>query len=254
VDFVEGTVGAREHLVGEPVWESAQDALAADVSGRHQARVLELPRTRRAWSVPAGRKAALRRGFKRGMDIVLASLALVVFAPVMLAAALLIVLDSPGPALFRQERHGLDGRAFRIFKFRTMSVLEDGDDVVQVREGDTRVTRMGRFLRKSSIDELPQLLNVIRGEMSLVGPRPHAVVHDRVYARLIADYDLRQRVKPGITGWAQVNGLRGETPTVDAMRRRVELDIWYAGHATFALDALILLRTPLEVFRRRNAY
>ena len=116
------------------------------------------------------------------------------------------------------------------------------------------MTRAGRFLRKSSVDELPQLVNVIRGEMSLVGPRPHAIAHDEMYARLIPDYPLRHLVKPGITGWAQVNGLRGETPTVDIMRRRVDLDIWYAGHANVALDALILLRTPLEILRRRNAH
>jgi putative colanic acid biosynthesis UDP-glucose lipid carrier transferase len=188
------------------------------------------------------------------MDVVLACVAIVLFAPVMLVTATLIALDSRGPVLFRQKRLGLDGKPFNIFKFRTMTVLGDGADVVQVREGDKRVTRVGRFLRKSSIDELPQFVNVIRGEMSLVGPRPHAIAHDEMYARLIPDYPLRQLVKPGITGWAQVNGFRGETPTVDIMRRRVDLDIWYAGHANAALDALILLRTPLEILRRRNAH
>jgi lipopolysaccharide/colanic/teichoic acid biosynthesis glycosyltransferase len=169
------------------------------------------------------------------------------------ATALAIALDSAGPVLFRQKRLGRDGVPFSIFKFRTMTVLEDGADVVQARENDDRITRVGRFLRKSSIDELPQFLNVILGEMSLVGPRPHAIAHDEMYGRLIPDYTLRQLVKPGITGWAQVNGLRGETPTVDVMRRRVEHDLWYVAHFSALLDIQVLFRTPLEILRKRNA-
>jgi lipopolysaccharide/colanic/teichoic acid biosynthesis glycosyltransferase len=135
-----------------------------------------------------------------------------------------------------------------------MTVVEDGERVVQASRDDARITRIGAFLRAASLDELPQLINVIKGEMSLVGPRPHAAAHDALYARLIPEYEQRQRVKPGITGWAQVNGFRGGTPTLDLMQRRVDLDIWYAQHTSTALDMLILLRTPLEILRRRNAY
>jgi putative colanic acid biosynthesis UDP-glucose lipid carrier transferase len=244
-------VSAREQLAGESLWKGANDALAEGLSGRIPAQVLELPRRARAIAINPSR---FQSALKRVLDVIIASLAMLFFAPVMLVVAVLIALDSQGPVLFRQKRLGLDGKPFDIFKFRTMTVLEDGADVVQVREGDKRVTRIGRFLRKSSIDELPQFANVLVGEMSLVGPRPHAIAHDEMYARLIPDYPLRQLVKPGITGWAQVNGFRGETPTVDIMRRRVDLDIWYAGHANAALDALILLRTPLEILRRRNAH
>jgi lipopolysaccharide/colanic/teichoic acid biosynthesis glycosyltransferase len=245
-------VGAREQAVEEPVWEGASKALTANGVDRTSAQVLRLPRRdRRATQFGP---SVIQLAFKRVTDIALASCALVVFAPAMLLAAAFIALDSRGPVLFRQTRLGLDGMPFRILKFRTMTVLEDGADVVQVREGDARVTRAGRVLRKASLDELPQLLNVIRGEMSLVGPRPHAVAHDEMYGRLIPNYSLRQRVKPGITGWAQVHGLRGETRTLDAMRSRVDMDLWYAAHAGAALDALILLRTPLEVVRRRNAH
>jgi lipopolysaccharide/colanic/teichoic acid biosynthesis glycosyltransferase len=148
----------------------------------------------------------------------------------------------------------LGGRPFTIVKFRTMNVLENGASVVQATQDDPRVTRAGRSLRRASLDELPQLLNVIRGEMSLVGPRPHALAHDDYYVERIEDYALRQQVKPGITGWAQVHGLRGETPTLDAMRQRVLLDVWYARNADLALDLEILLRTPFEVLRQRNAH
>lgn len=191
---------------------------------------------------------------KRTFDLALALPLFVLLAPLMAAIAILIRLDSTGPSMFRQTRLGQGGKPFQIVKFRTMTVIEDGDDVTQVRKGDARVTRVGRWLRRSSLDELPQFFNVIAGDMSLVGPRPHAIVHDRLYSTLIENYQLRQLVKPGITGWAQVNGLRGETPDVEDMRDRVTLDIWYARRANFALDLKILLRTPVEVFRQRNAY
>ena len=191
---------------------------------------------------------------KRTFDLAVALPLVVLLAPLMAAIALLIRLDSKGPAVFRQARLGQGGKRFEIVKFRTMTVLEDGDNVTQVRKGDARVTRVGRWLRRSSLDELPQFINVISGEMSLVGPRPHAIAHDRLYSTLIDNYQLRQIVKPGITGWAQVNGLRGETPAVEDMRDRVTLDIWYARRASFTLDLKILLRTPFEVFRQRNAY
>jgi exopolysaccharide biosynthesis polyprenyl glycosylphosphotransferase len=191
---------------------------------------------------------------KRMLDLLIAVPAMAFASPLLLVVALLVAWDSKGPVVFRQKRLGLNGRPFGILKFRTMSVVEDGERVVQAARNDARVTRIGRLLRATSLDELPQLINVIRGEMSLVGPRPHAAAHDALYSALIPEYNRRQSVKPGITGWAQVNGLRGGTPTLDLMQKRVDLDIWYAGHASLWLDLAILLRTPLEIIRRRNAY
>ncbi len=189
------------------------------------------------------------------MDVTVAGLGLLALAPLFLLLALMIRLDSSGPVLFCQTRKGLNGRAFRIYKFRTMRVLEDGAVVRQATRGDARVTRVGRILRATSIDELPQLLNVLLGEMSLVGPRPHALAHDEYYSREIAAYDHRFRVKPGITGWAQVNGARGETPTVDHMRRRIELDLWYVQNKCFILDCAILAKTILvEAKRKADVY
>jgi exopolysaccharide biosynthesis polyprenyl glycosylphosphotransferase len=194
------------------------------------------------------------RVLKRTLDLVIAIPLLVLLAPLMAVIALWIALDSQGPVFFRQTRRGLGGATFDILKFRTMTVLENGATVVQATQNDPRVTRAGRNLRKSSLDELPQLLNVIAGTMSLVGPRPHALAHDEHYVRLIDGYALRQSVKPGITGWAQVHGLRGETPTLESMKRRVLFDAWYAGNANLMLDIEILIRTPFEVLRRRNAH
>ncbi|HTV30865.1 MAG TPA: exopolysaccharide biosynthesis polyprenyl glycosylphosphotransferase [Xanthobacteraceae bacterium] len=198
--------------------------------------------------------SVLARAIKRSIDIVVAASALLLLTPALLIIALVIKLDSPGPVFFRQRRNGYRGREFRINKFRTMSVLEDGEAVMQARRDDQRVTRVGRWLRKTSFDELPQLLNILRGEMSLVGPRPHAVAHDELYAKLIENYELRQHVKPGVTGWAQVNGLRGETPTVDLMFRRIEFDLWYAANSSVTLDLQILARTVFAVLRQDNAY
>jgi exopolysaccharide biosynthesis polyprenyl glycosylphosphotransferase len=205
-------------------------------------------------NAPAATDHAIYISLKRAMDLAVATTALVLLAPVMALIAVLIKLDSKGPSLFRQTRLGLDGRPFAIFKFRTMTVMEDGEYIRQASLDDDRITRIGRFLRASSIDELPQLLNVISGEMSVIGPRPHARAHDEMYAQLIDCYTLRQNMKPGITGWAQVHGLRGETPTVESMRARVDYDLWYVNNANVALDIEILLRTVLEVFRRRNAF
>jgi Undecaprenyl-phosphate glucose phosphotransferase len=199
-------------------------------------------------------QSALHVVAKRFVDIAGALAALVLLSPVLLAAAAAIRLETGGPVLFRQDRLGHRGRAFQILKFRTMTVAENGDVVQQACAGDQRVTRVGRVLRQLSIDELPQLFNVLRGEMSLVGPRPHAVAHDRYYATIIDNYELRQHVKPGITGWAQVNGLRGATTDPDLMRRRVVHDIWYARNASVLLDMRILLMTVVEVFRQRNAH
>jgi Undecaprenyl-phosphate glucose phosphotransferase len=196
----------------------------------------------------------LERSVKRVLDIGLASLALFALSPLMLVVACAIRLDSSGPVLFRQTRNGFNGRPFRIFKFRTMTVTEDGPVVVQAQRDDVRVTRIGRVLRRSSIDELPQVFNVLLGSMSLVGPRPHALAHDDQYTKLIANYAYRHHVKPGITGWAQVHGLRGETPDTELMRRRVELDIEYITKWSLLLDLQILARTILELMRSRNAY
>ena len=161
----------------------------------------------------------------------------------MLATALLIKLDSAGPVLFFQKRNGFGGRSFYIVKFRTMHVLEDGQLIRQAQRNDPRVTRVGRILRRTNIDELPQLFNVLSGEMSLVGPRPHAAAHNEEYAKLVGNYAFRHHVKPGITGWAQVNGYRGETATVDLMAKRVELDLWYINNWSLWVDIWILLRT-----------
>jgi len=191
---------------------------------------------------------------KRLLDLLIALPLLAVIAPLLIAVAVLVKLDSSGPAFFRQKRLGLNGKPFRICKFRTMHVVEDGAAVAQATPGDARVTRIGAFLRTASIDELPQLLNVIAGDMSLVGPRPHAIAHDRYYTALIPEYEQRQNVKPGITGWAQVNGYRGGTPTLDLMQRRVEFDLWYADHASLPLDLLILIRTPIALVRNRSVY
>jgi Undecaprenyl-phosphate glucose phosphotransferase len=190
---------------------------------------------------------------KRTIDVLSAGLALVPLSPLMLLIALLIKLDSKGPVWFTQTRHGFNGRDFRILKFRTMCVLEDGPLIRQATRNDPRVTRLGRLLRHMNLDELPQLFNVVGGDMSLVGPRPHAAAHDTEYEKLIANYAFRQHMKPGMTGWAQINGLRGETPTVDLMARRVELDLWYINNWSVWLDITILLKTLL-MGRQRSAY
>jgi putative colanic acid biosysnthesis UDP-glucose lipid carrier transferase len=190
------------------------------------------------------------RNIKRLIDISMSLLAILVCSPLLALIVLLVQLDSPGPILFRQRRVGLEGRTFAILKFRTLTVLEDGPQIVQVHQNDLRMTRVGRWLRPLFLDELPQLLNVLRGDMSLVGPRPHAVAHDGYYSMQIAGYAGRHAVVPGLTGWAQVNGAHGATPSLSAMRKRVELDLWYIAHANIALDLLILARTPLEILRR----
>jgi Undecaprenyl-phosphate glucose phosphotransferase len=190
---------------------------------------------------------------KRTVDLIGASLGLVLLSPLMLATALLIKLDSRGPVLFTQWRSGFNGRLFRIFKFRSMMVLEDGPVIRQATRDDPRITRVGRWLRHTNIDELPQLFNVLRGEMSLVGPRPHAAAHDCAYERQIAAYAFRYQLKPGITGWAQFNGCRGETRTLDLMSTRIEHDLWYIKNWSFWLDLRILLGTVIsEVWRPRG--
>jgi undecaprenyl-phosphate galactose phosphotransferase/putative colanic acid biosynthesis UDP-glucose lipid carrier transferase len=191
---------------------------------------------------------------KRALDLVLASALLIALAPLFLVVGMLIKLESSGPVIFSQRRKGFNGLKFTIFKFRTMNVLEDGHVIPQARRNDARVTRVGRILRATSIDELPQLFNVLRGHMSLVGPRPHAVAHDDGYAKVIANYAFRQHVKPGLTGWAQINGLRGETFRLELMERRVDCDLWYIKNWSFWLDLRILVLTCFELVRGRNAY
>ena len=192
---------------------------------------------------------------KRAEDVVLSALLVLFFGPLMLLIGLLIKLDSRGPALFRQQRFGFNNNPITVLKFRTMRVEAENDQAVpQATRDDPRVTRIGRFLRRTSLDELPQLINVLKGETSLIGPRPHAIAHNEYYAELIDGYLRRHRVKPGITGWAQVNGWRGETADVAAMLERVKCDVYYIENWSLRLDLLILLRTLIVGFVHRNAY
>ena len=189
--------------------------------------------------------------WKRGFDLVGAALMLIFLIPLFLVISAAIWLESGGPILFRQRRTGLNGAVFTVLKFRTMTVVEDGDQIAHAVQGDARVSRVGAFLRVSSIDELPQLLNILRGEMSLVGPRPHALAHDALYGALLPHYGDRFTVKPGLTGLAQVQGLRGEIKVLDDMSRRVDADVDYANHWSFRDDLLILLRTiPAILFAK----
>jgi Undecaprenyl-phosphate glucose phosphotransferase len=214
------------------------------------------PAAQRAYLVEVQRTplTALERSAKRLMDVTIAATALVVLSPLIFLAAAAIKLESRGPVIFRQRRRGFNGYPFVIYKLRTMKVLEDGAAVVQATKKDPRVTRVGRLLREASIDELPQLLNVLQGNMSIVGPRPHALVHDYEYGKMIANYALRHHVKPGITGWAQVQGSRGGTPRLDLMEQRITLDLWYIDNWSLVLDIYIVLKTSLELARPRNAY
>jgi Undecaprenyl-phosphate glucose phosphotransferase len=191
---------------------------------------------------------------KRICDVILATSALVILLPLMLVTALLIKLDSRGPVLFLQKRNGFNGRTFNIFKFRTMHVHSDAPVIQQATRNDPRVTRLGRWLRRTSIDELPQLLNVLLDDMSLVGPRPHATSHNSEYEKVIANYAFRHHVKPGLTGWAQVNGLRGETSRIAQMERRVEHDLWYINNWSLLLDLKIVLQTIVTSLRQTSAY
>jgi putative colanic acid biosynthesis UDP-glucose lipid carrier transferase len=191
---------------------------------------------------------------KRASDIVLALIALVLTSPLLLAIAIGVKLSSPGPVLFRQRRYGLDGREIHVYKFRSMTVTEDGGHIRQVTRDDARVTRFGAFLRRYSLDELPQFINVLQGRMSVVGPRPHAVAHSEMYRKLIKGYMIRHKVRPGVTGWAQVNGFRGETRTLDRMESRIAYDLAYLRHWSLQLDLWIVLRTLLVVINDRNAY
>jgi Undecaprenyl-phosphate glucose phosphotransferase len=242
--FVDGlaAVPATIHL--------APDAAAAWARNPMLARVGSLP-TIRLSRAPLTLKDRI---LKRTFDLVVASLLLVALLPVFAAVGFAIKLSSKGPVLFRQRRHGFNQSQFRIFKFRTMTTLDDGEVIRQATRNDDRITSVGRFLRRRNFDELPQLLNVLAGHMSLVGPRPHAVAHNNEYEEKIRLYARRHNVKPGITGWSQVNGYRGETDTVDKMRRRVEHDLHYIDNWSLLFDAKIMLLTIFSPESYRNAY
>jgi len=191
---------------------------------------------------------------KRCSDIVLATVILVVISPVLLLCAIGVKLSSPGPIIFRQLRTGLDGEIIEVYKFRSMRTTDNGPVVVQASRGDPRITRFGALIRRTSLDELPQFVNVLQGRMSIVGPRPHAVAHNQHYRRQVKAYMARHKVKPGITGWAQVNGLRGETETLDKMTARIEYDLEYLRNWSLGLDLRIIARTVKLVFFDKDAF
>ncbi len=191
---------------------------------------------------------------KRSSDIVIGLAILLMLLPVMLVIGLAVKFSSPGPVIFRQRRYGLYGEEIIVYKFRSMTATDDGGTIVQARKNDQRVTRVGAFLRRSSLDELPQFINVLQGRMSIVGPRPHAVAHNEQYRKLIKGYMLRHKVKPGITGWAQVNGMRGETETLDKMEARIQYDLDYLRSWSLWLDLYIIVKTVKVVMTRENAH
>jgi len=191
---------------------------------------------------------------KRLSDIVLSIIILVLISPILLGVAIAVKTTSPGPIIFRQRRYGLDGKEILVYKFRSMTVTEDGANVQQATKNDSRITPLGAILRKTSIDELPQFINVLQGRMSIVGPRPHAVAHNEMYRKLIKGYMVRHKVKPGITGWAQVNGYRGETDTLDKMQGRIDFDLDYLRNWSLRLDLYIIFRTVRLVMKDQQAY
>ena len=190
--------------------------------------------------------------FKRLTDIVSSLIILTLCTPLLFVISIGIKFTSPGPIIFKQRRYGLDGKQINVYKFRTMTVSEDGIELIQVKKLDSRVTKLGAFLRKTSLDELPQFFNVLKGNMSIVGPRPHAVAHNESYRKLIKGYMIRHKVKPGITGWAQVNGLRGETETLDKMQARIEYDIDYLRYWSLRQDVYIIFRTIWVIIRGQD--
>lgn len=191
---------------------------------------------------------------KRASDFIFASIILLLISPILLVLAVAVKLSSPGPVIFHQKRYGLDGKEISVYKFRSMTVCEDGDVIKQATRNDARVTKLGAILRKYSLDELPQFFNVLQGRMSIVGPRPHAVAHNEMYRGMIKGYMIRHKVKPGITGWAQVNGARGETDTVEKMQKRIELDLDYLRNWSLGLDIIIILKTIGAVFKNQDTY
>jgi putative colanic acid biosynthesis UDP-glucose lipid carrier transferase len=191
---------------------------------------------------------------KRALDLLLAASILLLISPLLLAIAIGVKLSSPGPVIFKQRRYGIDGKDIMVYKFRSMTVQEDGDSIRQATRNDSRITPFGALLRRTSMDELPQFINVLQGRMSVVGPRPHAVAHNELYRKLIKGYMIRHKVKPGITGLAQVNGLRGETEALDQMQARIDYDLAYLRNWSVSLDLMIVAKTVVVVLCDRNAY
>lgn len=235
------TVPVSIHLVPEAIMDRFQRPRIARIGGLTSLQLTREPLTRPEIML------------KRMFDVLLASLALVALSPVFLLVALAIKLEGAGPVFFAQRRYGFNQQPFQIFKFRTMTASDDGTTIIQARPGDARITRVGRTLRRYNLDELPQLLNVLAGQMSLVGPRPHALAHDHEYELKIGLYARRHNVRPGISGWAQVNGLRGLTDSDEKMKARVDHDLWYIDNWSLWLDAVILLRTVFSTKSYRNA-
>ncbi|MGP1719103.1 undecaprenyl-phosphate glucose phosphotransferase [Shewanella frigidimarina] len=196
----------------------------------------------------------MRRFYKRSFDIVFSAFAILAIAPVLISVSLAVYMSSPGAILFKQDRYGLDGRKIKVWKFRSMTVTENSDKVIQASKGDARITKVGAFIRRTSLDELPQFFNVLFGDMSVVGPRPHAVAHNEEYRKLVTYYMLRHKVLPGITGWAQVNGWRGETDTLDKMEKRIEFDLAYIRNWTLWWDVKIVFLTLFKGFVGKNVY
>jgi putative colanic acid biosynthesis UDP-glucose lipid carrier transferase len=196
----------------------------------------------------------INKVFKRLEDIVMSIIILAFISPVLVLIAFFVKFTSPGPVIFRQVRYGMDGKPIKVWKFRSMTVMENDNIVVQAKKHDIRITKVGKFLRRTSLDELPQFFNVLFGEMSIVGPRPHAVSHNEQYRSLIEGYMLRHKVKPGITGWAQINGWRGETDTLDKMQKRVEYDLEYIREWSVWFDIKIIILTVFKGFVHKSAY
>jgi Undecaprenyl-phosphate glucose phosphotransferase len=232
---------AEIHLGPERILERFDDAQLSRLGSFVSLQLTRVPLSR------------IELALKRAFDLAAGIAGLALLTPLFLAIALLIKLDSPGPVFFLQRRYGFNQNPFRIVKFRTMHTLDDGEVVRQATRDDPRITRVGRWLRRWSLDELPQLFNVIVGDMSLVGPRPHALSHDHEYGRRIAAYARRHKVKPGITGWAQINGLRGETDTQEKMEQRVRYDLHYIENWSLILDLKILVWTVISPAAYRNA-
>ncbi|ENN98687.1 EpsT [Pseudoalteromonas agarivorans S816] len=195
-----------------------------------------------------------REFIKRTEDIIVSAAILLLISPLLIAIAFAVKVTSKGPIIFKQDRYGLDGRKIKVWKFRSMSVTENSDVVTQATKNDVRITPLGGFLRRTSLDELPQFINVIKGDMSIVGPRPHAVAHNEEYRKKVEFYMLRHKAKPGITGWAQINGWRGETDTLTKMEKRVEFDLHYIKHWSLWFDVKIIFMTIFKGFRNANAY
>jgi Undecaprenyl-phosphate glucose phosphotransferase len=235
------TIPASIHLGADPLLERFHDLRLSRIGTVASVQVIRRPMTYT--------DVALKRVF----DVAASLVAMVLLAPLFIIAAIAVKLDSAGPVLFMQRRYGFNQQPFRIVKFRTMLTMDDGDVVRQAAKADPRITRVGRILRRLNIDELPQLVNVLRGEMSLVGPRPHALAHDHEYERRIALYARRHNVKPGITGWAQVNGFRGETSTDEKMQGRVEMDLHYIDNWSMWMDISIIIQTVISPKAYRNA-